>query len=55
MVYVYGVFKVLVVDLMKIVNDVCWLVSGFWSGLGEIMIFVNELGSFIMFGKVNLI
>lgn len=53
-VYIYGVLKVLVVDLMKIVNDVCWFVSGLCSGFGEIIILVNELGSFIMLGKVNL-
>lgn len=54
-IYVYGVLKVFVVDLMKIVNDVRWFVSGFCCGIGEIVIFENELGSFIMSGKVNLI
>lgn len=53
--YVYGVMKVLVVDLMKIVNDVRWFLSGFCCGIGEILILENESGSFIMFGKVNFI
>lgn len=47
--------KVLVGDLMKIVNDVRWLVLGLWVGLVEIFIFENELGLLIMFGKVNFI
>lgn len=54
-VYLYGILKVLVGDLMKIVNDVRWLVLGLWVGLVEIFIFENELGLLIMFGKVNFI
>lgn len=52
---VYGVIKILVVDLMKIVNDVWFLVSGLWVGYDELNILVNEFGLLIMFGKVNLI
>lgn len=55
LVYVYGVLKGLVVLLMKIVNDVCWLVFGFCCGIGEIVILENESGLLIMLGKVNLI
>lgn len=55
LVQVYGVLKGLVVLLMKIVNDVCWLVFGLCCGIGEILILENELGSLIMLGKVNLI
>lgn len=40
---------------MKMVNDVCWLVSGLCNGIGEIIIFENEFGFSIMFGKVNFI
>lgn len=51
----YGVLKIVVVLFMKIGNDICMLVFGFCCGIGEFIIFVNELGLFIMFGKVNLI
>ena len=40
-------------SLMKIANDVRWLVSGPRSGLDEISIPENEPGSSIMPGKVN--
>lgn len=53
--FVYGFICSFVLDLMKIVNDICLLVSGLCSGIGELMILVNELGSFIMLGKVNFI
>lgn len=51
----YGVVCVFVSVLFKIGNDLCWMGSGFCCGLGEFKIFVNELGSLIMLGKVNLI
>lgn len=54
LVFVYGVLKMVVVSLMKIVNDVCWFVSGLCCGFGELLILENELGSLIMLGKVNL-
>ncbi|MDO8812769.1 MAG: class II fumarate hydratase [Gallionella sp.] len=49
----HGALKTLAVALMKIANDVRWLASGPRSGLGEISIPENELGSSIMPGKVN--
>lgn len=52
---VYGVFKIVVCLLMKIGNDIWMIFFGFCFGIGEIIIFVNEFGLFIMFGKVNLI
>ncbi|MEH7072456.1 class II fumarate hydratase [Neobacillus drentensis] len=52
-VYVHGALKALAADLMKIANDVRWLASGPRSGIGEIIIPVNEPGSSIMPGKVN--
>jgi len=52
-VYVHGALKALAADLMKIANDIRWLASGPRSGLGEIIIPSNELGSSIMPGKVN--
>ncbi|EML9732628.1 TPA: class II fumarate hydratase [Bacillus cereus] len=52
-VYTHGALKALAADLMKIANDVRWLASGPRSGLGEIIIPVNEPGSSIMPGKVN--
>lgn len=52
-VYVHGALKALAGDLMKIANDVRWLASGPRSGIGELMIPVNEPGSSIMPGKVN--
>lgn len=42
-------------SLFKIVNDICLLVLGLCFGIGEILILENELGLFIMLGKVNLI
>jgi len=49
----HGALKTLAAALMKIANDVRWLASGPRSGLGEISIPENELGSSIMPGKVN--
>lgn len=43
------------IDLMKIVNDIRWLVFGLCVGFVEILILENEFGFFIMLGKVNLI
>lgn len=54
-VFVLGVLKTFVVSLNKIVNDICWLVSGLCCGFGELCILENELGLSIMLGKVNLI
>ncbi len=48
-----GVLKVLAVSLMKIANDIRWLGSGPRTGLGELLLPVNEPGSSIMPGKVN--
>jgi fumarate hydratase class II len=53
MVAAHGALKTLAVALMKIANDIRWLASGPRSGLGEIAIPENELGSSIMPGKVN--
>lgn len=52
-VFLHGALKALAADLMKIANDVRWLASGPRSGLGELIIPVNEPGSSIMPGKVN--
>lgn len=51
----FGVLKSLVVVLMKIVNDLCLFGLGLCVGFVEVKLLVNELGSLIMFGKVNLI
>ncbi|MHA2202111.1 MAG: class II fumarate hydratase [Candidatus Hodarchaeales archaeon] len=48
-----GALKVLAVSLMKIANDIRWLGSGPRTGLGELLLPVNEPGSSIMPGKVN--
>ncbi|MHA2245133.1 MAG: class II fumarate hydratase [Candidatus Hodarchaeales archaeon] len=48
-----GALKVLSVSLMKIANDIRWLGSGPRTGLGELFLPANELGSSIMPGKVN--
>ena len=53
LVFAHGGLKALAADLMKIANDVRWLASGPWCGLGEIRIPENEPGSSIMPGKVN--
>ena len=53
MVEVSGALKRLAVSLMKILNDLRVLASGPRSGIGEIIIPVNEPGSSIMPGKVN--
>ncbi|ELW71030.1 Fumarate hydratase, mitochondrial [Tupaia chinensis] len=40
-------------SLMKMANDIRFLGSGPWSGLGELILPKNEPGSSIMPGKVN--
>ncbi len=45
--------RTLAAALMKIANDVAWYSCGPRSGIGEIIIPSNELGSSIMPGKVN--
>ena len=45
--------KTLSISLLKIINDIRFLASGPRSGLGELMLPVNEPGSSIMPGKVN--
>ncbi len=45
--------KTLSISLLKIINDLRFLASGPRSGLGELIIPVNEPGSSIMPGKVN--
>ena len=45
--------KELAVNLIKIANDIRWMVSGPTAGLEEIFIQQNEPGSSIMPGKVN--
>jgi fumarate hydratase class II len=49
----HGALKQLAVSLNKIANDIRMLSSGPRSGIGEIIIPVNEPGSSIMPGKVN--
>ena len=48
-----GLLKVLSVSLMKISNDLRWMNSGPFSGLGEIALPALQPGSSIMPGKVN--
>ncbi|MGQ9510464.1 MAG: class II fumarate hydratase [Thermaceae bacterium] len=48
-----GAVKTLAGALMKIGNDIRWLASGPYAGIGEISIPANEPGSSIMPGKVN--
>ncbi|WML43272.1 class II fumarate hydratase [Neobacillus sp. PS3-40] len=52
-VLVHGSLKALAADLMKIANDIRFLASGPRSGIGELILPVNEPGSSIMPGKVN--
>ena len=49
----HGAIKQLAVSLMKIANDIRMSASGPRSGIGEIIIPPNELGSSIMPGKIN--
>jgi fumarate hydratase, class II len=49
----HGCFRTLAAALNKTANDVHWMAGGPRSGLGEIMIPVEEPGSSIMPGKVN--
>ncbi|BAW01275.1 class II fumarate hydratase [Thermus thermophilus] len=53
LVNVMGALRTLAGALMKIGNDVRWLASGPYAGIGEITIPANEPGSSIMPGKVN--
>jgi len=48
-----GLVKSLAVTLMKIANDLRWMNSGPYSGLGEIALPAVQPGSSIMPGKVN--
>jgi len=50
---VMAAVRTLAAALMKIGNDVRWLASGPYAGIGEILIPANEPGSSIMPGKVN--
>ena len=49
----HGALKQLAVSINKIANDIRMLASGPRSGIGELVIPVNEPGSSIMPGKVN--
>jgi len=53
LVNVMGAIRTLAGALMKIGNDVRWLASGPYAGIGEVTIPANEPGSSIMPGKVN--
>lgn len=53
LVFASGALKTLACSLMKIANDLRWMVSGPRSGLQELILPVNEPGSSIMPGKVN--
>jgi fumarate hydratase class II len=53
LVHVMGALRTLAGALMKIGNDIRWLASGPYGGIGEIFIPANEPGSSIMPGKVN--
>ncbi|WP_337845600.1 class II fumarate hydratase [Thermus sp.] len=53
LVQVMGSLRTLAGALMKMGNDVRWLASGPYGGIGEIFIPANEPGSSIMPGKVN--
>ena len=50
---VSGALKTLATALFKITNDIRWLASGPYCGLGELILPSNEPGSSIMPGKVN--
>lgn len=52
-VWTSGALRRVAVALMKMANDIRWMASGPRSGLGEISIPANELGSSIMPGKIN--
>ncbi len=52
-VYVHGAINAAAVALFKIANDIRLLGSGPRSGLGELILPSNELGSSIMPGKTN--
>jgi fumarate hydratase class II len=48
-----GALRVVAVSLMKIANDIRWFASGPRTGLGELILPTNEMGSSIMPGKIN--
>jgi len=48
-----GVMKNIAVGMMKIVNDLRWMNSGPYAGIGEIKLAAVQPGSSIMPGKVN--
>ena len=52
-VFLSGALNALASNLMKIANDIRWLLSGPRCGIGELNIPENEPGSSIMPGKVN--
>jgi len=52
-VHVSGALKGLAVSLAKIANDLRWLASGPYGGIGEISLPETQPGSSIMPGKVN--
>ncbi|MGV2541817.1 lyase family protein, partial [Bacillus pumilus] len=51
--YANGALKALTADLMKIADDVRWLVSGPRCGIEELILPEKERGSYIMPGKIN--
>lgn len=51
----FGMFKCIVVKLLKICNDLCLFFSGLCIGINEINLLLCQLGSLIMLGKVNLV
>ncbi|MCK4761387.1 MAG: class II fumarate hydratase [Candidatus Aminicenantes bacterium] len=52
-VHTSGALKTLSVSLIKIANDIRWLGSGPYGGIGEILIPAVQPGSSIMPGKIN--
>jgi fumarate hydratase class II len=52
-VHVSGSLKTLAVSLIKIANDIRWLGSGPYGGIGELILPAVQPGSSIMPGKVN--
>lgn len=55
LVEVFGVLCMIVVLLIKINNDLCWMGFGFNMGFGEFYIFDLQFGFLIMLGKVNFV
>jgi len=52
-VHMSGSLKTLAVSLIKIANDIRWLASGPYGGIGELILPAVQPGSSIMPGKVN--